>query len=107
VLAVGSVDAAKTPGGSEAPSPGTERTEAVAAELGRPLLRLDAVDVSKSRDAFAQWLAGLPPSLVLNVAGPRESEAPGAYEGGLRLLGLLLGLDDAESKGRGQNVIPR
>jgi hypothetical protein len=90
VLDVGPVDAAGPPR-TEVPSSGTELSEGAAATLGRPLLRVDATAGAKAREAFGSWLAGLPSQLVLNVAGPRESEAPGTYASGLRLLGLLLG----------------
>jgi hypothetical protein len=54
-------------------SPGTGLTVRVAVELGRPHLVTDVEDVEGVRT----WLAGLPAGVVLNVAGPRESEAPG------------------------------
>jgi Circularly permutated YpsA SLOG family len=74
-------------------SPGTATTEAAAAELGRPLLRLDAseLDLGSARDGIERLLSGLGPSPTLNVAGPRQSEHEQAYVVALRLLGLLLG----------------
>jgi hypothetical protein len=74
-------------------SPGTATTEAAAAELGRPLLRLDASDLDQdsARAAIERLLSALGPSPALNVAGPRQSEQPQAYDAALRLLGLLLG----------------
>jgi hypothetical protein len=74
-------------------SPGTAASEAAAAELGRPLLRLDTSDrdLASMRAALERLLSGLGPSPALNVAGPRESEQPRAYAAALRLLGLLLG----------------
>lgn len=54
-------------------SPGTTLTVAIAAELGRPCLVTGARDSGEVRD----WLDGFGTELVLNVAGPRESEAPG------------------------------
>lgn len=74
-------------------SPGTATTEAQAAKLERPLLRLDASDLDRTaaRDELEGLLSALGPSPTLNVAGPRESEEPGAYAAALGLLGLLLG----------------
>lgn len=74
-------------------SPGTAMTEATAAELERPLLRLDASDLDRTaaRAELERLLSALGPSPTLNVAGPRESEQPGAYAAALGLLGLLLG----------------
>jgi hypothetical protein len=56
-----------------AASPGTGLTIDIAEELGRPHLVADVRDV----DAVRAWLAALPAHAVLNVAGPRESHAPG------------------------------
>lgn len=67
-------------------SPGTDLTEQSARRLGRPILvtRGDPAEVSA-------WLAALGPGIVLNVAGPRESEQPGAYDAARRLLRTVLG----------------
>ena len=54
-------------------SPGTALTIAIAEELGRPHLVADVHDDESVR----AWLAGLPAGIVLNIAGPRESQAPG------------------------------
>lgn len=56
------------------PSPGTDLTARVAAELGRPFLILDG-DVAQ----LDGWIAEVGFGLTLNVAGPRESEQPGVY----------------------------
>jgi hypothetical protein len=74
-------------------SPGTAASEAAAAELGRPLLRLHAgdPDPASARAALERLLSALGPSPMLNVAGPRQSEQTQAYAAALRLLGLLLG----------------
>jgi hypothetical protein len=58
-------------------SPGTERTVAAAGAMGRPVLVVDLFGADAEAEARA-WLAAVRPR-VLNVAGPRESEAPGAY----------------------------
>jgi hypothetical protein len=54
-------------------SPGTAATIAFAAALERPHL---VVDVG-APELVESWLQRLGRGLVLNVAGPRESEAPG------------------------------
>ena len=58
-----------------APSPGTDLTIAEAVRLGKPhavfMLRDDD---ATSGDAIASWIESTP-GAVLNVAGPRESEA--------------------------------
>jgi hypothetical protein len=56
-----------------ATSPGTVLTIADAEDLGRSHLVADVAEVSVVRT----WLDRLPDGTVLNVAGPRESEAPG------------------------------
>ncbi|HEY4135970.1 MAG TPA: putative molybdenum carrier protein [Alphaproteobacteria bacterium] len=55
---------------------GTDHTLAVAAELGRPALRIDLV-LKPDPQAVNNWLGSVGASLVLNIAGPRESNAPG------------------------------
>ena len=67
-----------------ATSPGTDLTVATAIDLGRPHL------VSTDADEVVDWLRGLGRHLTLNVAGPRESEQPGAYDATRRLLGGVL-----------------
>lgn len=73
------------PGGSFR-SPGTTFTVVCARRFGRPFMvtRLD------SPDGVIPWLDGLPEASTLNVAGPRESEVPGTYDGALALLQRLL-----------------
>lgn len=70
-----------------AASPGSRLTVEVAAELGRPLLVARADDAP----AIASWLASFDAPVVLNVAGPRESEAPGLYAAAYRTLTTVLG----------------
>ena len=71
----------------EGESAGTDLTTRVADELGRPLLVARADDV----DAVVGWLRTLGDGLILNVAGPRESEAPGLRSRALRTLVAALG----------------
>lgn len=61
---------------SSASSPGTDLTRAEAAKRGRPLLVVN-VDDPHASDEIAEWLRPMKLMHVLNVAGPRESEAPG------------------------------
>ncbi|WP_419555537.1 putative molybdenum carrier protein [Ruegeria lacuscaerulensis] len=60
----------------ESSSPGTKLTIEFAQEIGKPFL---VVDLRKGVDACVRqsrrWIASHP-SAVLNIAGPRESEAP-------------------------------
>jgi len=70
-------------------SPGTDLTVALARERGRPHLVTDVEDV----DTVRAWIAGLPAGTTLNVAGPRESEAPGIGAQAEHLLGMVLGID--------------
>jgi Circularly permutated YpsA SLOG family len=72
-------------------SPGTTATELAATELGQPLLMLDALEPAAGRPRLQRLLATLPAHATLNVAGPRQSEAPGAYARVLRALAVLLG----------------
>jgi hypothetical protein len=67
-------------------SSGTAQTVEIAEELGRPHLVADVADV----DAVRVWLDGLPTPVVLDVAGPRESEAPGIHAAATALLEAAL-----------------
>ena len=67
------------------PSGGTAFTREEAVRLGRPHLLTDGVDP----DVVGAWLASLPTGMILNVAGPRESKAPGIYLGVTALLDAL------------------
>jgi len=72
---------------------GTAYTARVASELGRPLLVVEP-DPGRVPRVIA-WLAGHAVR-TLNVAGPRESGAPGIYAEARRfLLGLLAAVSDA------------
>ena len=69
---------------------GTALTVALARRLGKPLV---SVDLEAATDAaqVRAWLAGQQVS-VLNVAGPRESQAPGIGEQAGALLRRVLAL---------------
>lgn len=75
------------------PAGGTALTIRAAQRLGKPLLVLDLRGLSLTAAALRtrEWLASLPRPLVLNVAGPRASTAPDAYD---LARGLLLELRD-------------
>ncbi len=78
------------PGGRAQPASGTALTIAAAEELDRPfgVMDLDAPDAHGRAIAL---LAELAPGGALNVAGPRESGAPGIYARARELLATLLG----------------
>jgi len=69
---------------------GTALTIAAAGELGRPLAVVD-LSGAGAREHAMGLLAELPPGGALNVAGPRESGAPGIYGRARELLAELLG----------------
>lgn len=77
-------------------SPGTELTRFFAdATFEKPCRVADPADVSRVED-IAEWLEALNAErhaapLVLNVAGPRESEWPGVYARARRFLEELFG----------------
>lgn len=72
------------------PEDGTRDTLLIAQELKRPY---HIVDLKRTRSPLAalRWLEAKRPD-VLNVAGPRESTAPGIYAEAEALLGHLLQL---------------
>lgn len=70
------------------PSPGTDLTERIAHELGKPLLVVFLDD--HEPDKIRSWLTAVRPG-DLNVAGPRESEAAGIYVEALRPMRAVLG----------------
>ncbi|MFL5382592.1 MAG: putative molybdenum carrier protein [Longimicrobiaceae bacterium] len=73
---------------SGAASPGTELTIEAARRLRRPLYTLDAGS-PEDVGAFRRWLQ-VHRVRTLDVAGPRESEAPGIYAKATRILVALL-----------------
>jgi hypothetical protein len=89
---------------SGTPTGGTAYTIELAQSLEKPFLVVD-VDHEEAADTIQQWLAegGFE---VLNVAGPRESTAPGAYAKARPLLARVFGVsrrdetaDSADSRG--------
>lgn len=68
-------------------SPGTRLTVEVATELGRPC----TIASARSVETISSWLRSLADPLVLNVAGPRESEEPGLYDAAYQTLTRLFG----------------
>jgi hypothetical protein len=71
-----------------APQGGTALTLEIARRLGRPALVFDLAAV-QDPGAVRDWLVRKQ-ILVLNVAGPRESAAPGIHGEALRLLQIVL-----------------
>lgn len=74
---------------SAAHSPGTELTVETARRLRRPLYTFHAGS-PEDVGAFRRWLQVYRVG-TLNVAGPRESEAPGIYAEARKILAALLG----------------
>lgn len=74
------------------PSGGTRETCGIARGLGRPLLiiDLDAADPSDAAERIRAWLQSLGEVARLNVAGPRSSQTPMAYERALLVLRCVL-----------------
>ena len=60
-------------------SRGSALTLNIAERLGKPFLAVD-IDATDAADRIAAWLDGAGPHARLNVAGPRESTAPGIYD---------------------------
>ena len=71
-------------------SGGALKTADEARERGRPNRVADLDQAPDPRDV-ARWI-GETGALVLNVAGPRESEAPGIHDAALEFLTDVLGL---------------
>lgn len=72
------------------PTGGTRYTVEVACSMRRPILVVDLGDPSvDASSAVADWLRDVKPR-VLNVAGPRESGAPGISEQASRVLAQAL-----------------
>jgi hypothetical protein len=63
---------------------GTLLARRIAHRRGKPYLV--AAPVPSSTEAVGEWLDGFARRAVLNVAGPRESEAPGIYSAARELL---------------------
>ena len=76
------------------PGGGTLRTIEEARALGRPLLEIDlaAPDVESAAGRVVAWLDSIASLGRLNVAGPRASESPEAYERARALLTRVLGV---------------
>ncbi len=71
-------------------SPGTVLTGDLAERMGRPHLRIDPFGAGASA-AVERFIERSRPGLVLNVAGPRQSNAAGIYDAARRLLVTALG----------------
>ena len=82
------------------PKGGTSLTVALAKKLGKPYRMGDLDQGSKTKAGIRNWGAENKIQ-ILNVAGPRESEAPGIYNQAVQLLaGLLAEPVDTKSNGR-------
>ena len=76
----------------DAESSGTDLTERTAREIGKPVLKVSvrADDADQAARDVCEWIRSLDGELILNVAGPRESECPGIYQASARLLEIIL-----------------
>lgn len=70
-------------------SPGTALRRELASSFSRPVRTGGKGDIEDT----VEWLRNQGTQLTVNVAGPRESEWPGAYEASYRILGDLLRLN--------------
>jgi hypothetical protein len=68
---------------------GTRHTLNLAADLGKPSLTVDLTRDPDPADVLA-WFAHFDRGVVINVAGPRESNSPGIYEQSVDYLRRLL-----------------
>lgn len=75
-------------------SAGTIFTQEQARHFCKPALVLD-LGRYESLDEAAHWLNDFQADLILNVAGPRESESPGVYEAARLFLDELISSADA------------
>jgi len=73
----------------DALSPGTSLAVSRAHELGLPEITI-LVDDPRAMDSLRHFLASLPHGTVVDINGPRASEAPGIYEQVKQLLGDAL-----------------
>jgi len=73
-------------------SPGSDFTAQCAAELGKPL-KIHVYSREETAQEIAAFFARFRDAHSINIAGPRESEAPGAYVACRRLLSACLDLD--------------
>ena len=69
-------------------SKGTKLTHDIAIELGKPVL-ISELNKDDSRSSISEWISTLGSNIVLNVAGPRESEYPGIYSRAKEFLGSI------------------
>ncbi|WP_312775584.1 putative molybdenum carrier protein [Corynebacterium variabile] len=74
--------------GSSTGSPGTALTKDLASSLSRPVRTVGKGDI----EDIVEWLRNQGTELTVNIAGPRESEWPGAYEASYRIVSGLLRL---------------
>jgi hypothetical protein len=85
------------------PMGGTRLTVDIAESMRRPLLVVDLNGDDDPVDQIVEWLVATKP-LILNVAGPRESGAPGISEQTRTILRLALEL--TRGKDTGEQGVP-
>lgn len=79
------------PGDNPSISPGTEKTLEILRMYGRPVLIIDPT-APGAMEEFRKFLKERPGRIVLNIAGPRESESKGLYAATLAFLEKSFGL---------------
>lgn len=85
------------------PQGGTALTAALAARLQKPFRVVDLAAQKEKTEDLRLW--GREQAIrVLNVAGPRESEAPGIHEQGTRFLTKLLAVPKVKKGGAGNTL---
>ncbi|MGO1950856.1 MAG: YpsA SLOG family protein [Mycobacteriaceae bacterium] len=67
-------------------SPGTALTQDLASSHGRPVRLVGTGDIEDT----CRWLQDLGTGLTVDIAGPRASEWPEAYEASFLIVGDLL-----------------
>ena len=82
------------------PQGGTRETLDVARDLGRPALTIDLAEADAAMAAarIRDWLPSFDLVRRLNVAGPRASQAPLAYDRAREILRIAFGTDEGANQ---------
>jgi hypothetical protein len=84
-------------------SKGTDLTQRACKAFGKPYLIVDVNDVN----TIAMWFSSFSIFLILNIAGPRESESPGIYERTYKTLLFVLPKHVATRRSRPTDLVLR
>ncbi|MFT4147901.1 MAG: putative molybdenum carrier protein [Micrococcaceae bacterium] len=79
---------------AESCSPGTGFTVECAKNYKRPYFVVTDISKTEAEEVY-KWVSGVGTGLTLNIAGPRESEAPGAYLETFKFITQLLKLNNS------------